>query len=162
MDIRRVLICAIVASLGLCVFLAGCSLIAPKFEKPRLSLSGVQLLEGNLFQQNFLAHLHVQNPNDRELPVNGIQLELSLEGQKVATGVTDRAFTVAPFGQSNFDMVVSANMATGLLKLLKKANRNDGAIDYEMQGSVSLDMAFVQSLPFHERGSFKLDSLKLR
>ena len=33
---------------------AGCSLLTPKFERPTLSVSSVEMVSGNLFQQNFL------------------------------------------------------------------------------------------------------------
>ena len=53
---------------------AGC---APKFERPDLTVSGIEMQGGNLLQQNFLVKFQVQNPNQRALPVNGLHAELT-------------------------------------------------------------------------------------
>ena len=48
--------------LSAALLLAACSLIAPKFEKPNLSVVSIRLVGGNLLQQNFLVKLYIQNP----------------------------------------------------------------------------------------------------
>ena len=53
------------AALTCVSLLAACSLFAPKFERPNLSVMNIQMLDGNFFQQNFLVRLKIQNPNDR-------------------------------------------------------------------------------------------------
>ena len=57
---QRVLLCLLMLCAAAC---------APKFERPVLTVSSVELQHGNLFQQSFLVKFQVQNPNDRELPV---------------------------------------------------------------------------------------------
>ena len=93
---------------ALCLCLIGC---APKFNRPNVSVVDVELRNANLLQQTFAVKLNVQNPNDRALPVKGLHLELSAGGEQFATGVSDHAFVVPPFGESEFDMTVKANMA---------------------------------------------------
>jgi len=41
---------------------------------------GIELVGGNLLQQNFLVKFNVQNPNDRALPVTGLHAELNVLG----------------------------------------------------------------------------------
>jgi hypothetical protein len=53
-------------------------------------------------------------------------------------------------------MTISANMAMALLQL---ANRHADSIDYEVTGAASLDLPFLHDLPFHQTGSFSLNSL---
>src|SRR6202044_4236542 len=106
----------------------------PKFERPVLTVSSVELQSGNLFQQSFLVKFQVQNPNARELPVQGLHAELDVGGQRIASGVSNRAFVVPPMGQSEFDMTITANMA---LMLLRLANQHADSIDYEMTGAAS-------------------------
>ena len=136
----------------LCV--AGC---APKFERPNLTVTGIELQGGNLLQQNFLVKFQVQNPNDRALPVNGLHAELNVAGERIASGVSNRAFVVPPMGEKNFDMTITANMALALLKL---ANQSGDSIDYEVTGAANLDLPFMHDLPFHQSGSLSLKQFR--
>ena len=136
--------------------LAACSLFAPTFERPNLQVIGIQMLDGNFFQQNFLVRLKIQNPNDRALPVNGLNADLKVGGENFANGVSNHAFTVGAFGEVEFEMTVSANMAVALLKLLAKNDKQSEAIDYELSGKVSIDLPFMRSLPFRQNGSYSL------
>jgi LEA14-like dessication related protein len=147
------------SALGLGMLLAllsGCSLFAPKFERPNLSVTNIQLLDGNFFAQNFLVRLKIQNPNNQSLPVNGLNADLKIAGEPFASGVTNRAFTVPAFGETEFEMTVSANMAMGLLKLLAKNQDQRDSIDYQLDGKVSIDRAFMRSIPFHQSGQYSL------
>jgi LEA14-like dessication related protein len=136
--------------------LSACSLVAPKFNRPNVAVIGIEARGGNLLQQNFAVKLNIQNPNDRELPVRGLHVELKVGGVQIATGVSDRAVTVPAFGESEFDMTVSANLALALLKFADKANQRADSIDYELTGEASIDLPFLRNLPFHQTGSFKL------
>jgi LEA14-like dessication related protein len=140
--------------LALLVCLAACS---PKFERPNITVVSIEMQRGNLLQQNFQVKFHIQNPNDRALPVKGLHADLSVGGDRIASGVTDRAFVVPPLGDTDFDMMITANMAMALLKL---ANQHTDSIDYELTGAASFDLAFLNNLPFHQSGSFSLKAFQ--
>jgi len=129
---------------------AACS---AKFERPNLNVVGIDMQSGNLLQQTFLVKFQIQNPNDRALPVSGLHVELHVGGEQIASGVSNRAFVVPAYGQSEFDMTITANMALAMLKL---ANQHADSIDYEVTGAASLDLPFLRNLPFHQNGSFSL------
>jgi len=135
---------------------AGCSLLAPKFQRPTLSVVGVELVSGNLLQQNFRVKLNIQNPNDRALPVSGVHVTLSVGGETLAQGQNDRAFVVPANGNSDFDMSITANVAVAMLKLANSRDKHADAIDYDVSGSASIDLPFMRDLPFHQTGSFAL------
>lgn len=129
---------------------AGCT---PKFERPDLSVTSIEMQGGNLLRQNFLVKFEVQNPNPRALPVSGLHAELNVDGERIASGVSNRSFVVPPMGQMEFDMTITANMALALLQL---SNRHGDSIDYEVTGAASLDLPFMHNLPFRQTGSFSL------
>ena len=134
--------------------LAACSLVAPKYTKPTVTVAGVELRSGNLLQQSFAVRLNIQNPNDRALPVRALHAELSVGGERIAGGESDHAVVVPPFGESEFDLTVTANLGLALLKLLDSANGQADSIDYDLSGVASIDLPFLRSLPFHEAGTF--------
>lgn len=141
----------------LVLLLLGTAACAPKFERPNLTVVGIELQSGSFLQQNFLVKFHIQNPNDRALPVSGLHAELNVGGERIASGVSNRAFVVPPFGETDFDMNITANMA---LALLKFAGTHADSIDYEVTGAASLDLPFVRNLPFRQNGSFSLKAFQ--
>jgi LEA14-like dessication related protein len=141
--------------------LAGCSLMAPKFNRPNVSVESIEMRGGNFLQQTFAVKLNIQNPNDRALPVNGLHAELNVGGEQVASGVSDRAFVVPPFGESQFDMTIKANMALAVLKLANGMNQHADSVDYDLSGAASIDLPFLRDLPFHQTGSFPLNSSQI-
>jgi LEA14-like dessication related protein len=148
---------ALLSVLALPLALGACSALAPKFTKPNVSVTSIEMRGGNLLTQNFAVKLNIQNPNDRALPVRGLSVQMSVGGEQIATGVSDHAVIVPPFGAADFDMTITANMALALLKLNDRLNQHAGSIDYELAGSASLDLPFLRNLPFRQTGSFALN-----
>src|SRR5882724_4469307 len=146
--------------IGWSLCLVACSLMAPKFERPTLSVTGIELVNGNLLQQHFRVKFNIQNPNDRALPVSGLHASLSVAGEHIAQGQNDRAFVVLAKGDVDFDMMITANMALALLTLAKRTDQHADSIDYEVSGSASIDLAFLRDLPFHQTGSLSLKGMK--
>jgi LEA14-like dessication related protein len=135
--------------------LLGACALAPKFEAPQLSVTDVQVLSADLLQQKLRVRMHVQNPNDRPLPIKGIVYTIEVEGQQFASGESVASFVVPALGESDFDMNVTANLASTLMKLLARGG-SAGSVAYHLSGKVSLSEGFLRSIPFDQKGSFKL------
>ena len=136
------------AALGL----TGCSLFVPKLEKPTLSVVSVHMLKSDLWHQELKLRMRVQNPNDRALPVKGLWYELDVDDQELAHGMSGDSFVVPALGEAEFDMSVSANMASMLFKVLSQSGNQ---VDYRLKGKIALSAGLFRSIPFNEQGSFK-------
>jgi LEA14-like dessication related protein len=136
------------AALGL----SGCSLFVPKLEKPDLSVVCVKMLKSDLWHQELKLRMRVQNPNDRALPVKGLTYELEVDDQELAHGMSGDSFVVPARGEAEFDMSVSANMASVLIKVLSQGG---SPVDYRIKGKIALSAGWLRSIPFNEQGTFK-------
>ena len=131
----------------------------PKLEPPNLSIINIEMLEtSSLFTQRMKVRVHVQNPNDIELPIRGVSATLEIQGEKLATGVAGDPFTVPAFGEGEFDLMVDASVARVVIGMLGKGKADQmmqEGLDYRLKGKVSLSSGMIRSLPFDERGTFK-------
>jgi LEA14-like dessication related protein len=145
--------------LGACtvaLLLGGCAL-TPKLTPPTLTVVDVQLQGSDLWEQHLKVRMHVQNPNDRALPIKGLEYTLQVEGQQFASGESAASFIVPARGEAQFDMNVTTNLAGTLLKLLARgSDTRSQSVAYRLTGKVSLSEGLLRSLPFDERGEFKL------
>lgn len=135
--------------------LCACAL-APKLEPPKLSIVGVQVVSGELWVQHLKVRMHVHNPNDRELPVKGLEYTIEIAGEQFASGESAASFVVPPRGDAEFDTNVTTNLAGAVLKLLARGpNALAEEVPYRLSGKVSLASGLWRSIPFDEHGSFR-------
>ncbi len=135
--------------------LAACAL-APEFEAPKLSISGLEVVSAELWVQHLKVRMHVHNPNDRELPVKGLEYAIEIAGEEFASGASAESFVVPAHGDAEFDTNVTTNLAGAVLKLLGRGpNAFTEEVPYRLSGKVSLAAGLWRSIPFDERGTFK-------
>ncbi len=148
----RAALCAVM------LLLAGCAL-KPQLEAPRLTLMSVSMTSADMFNQQFIVRMHVQNPNDRDIPVNGIDYELFLEGDSFAEGVVNKPFVIPALGETEFDLPVRTNFVSSLGRLVSRLQGRK-EVNYEIQGNVLTKVGVFNKIPFRERGSVDLATLK--
>jgi LEA14-like dessication related protein len=154
---KRSLAAALLCALSLC--LTACSTLGPKIEVPRLSLVSVAMTSADIFNQQFVVRLNVENPNDRELPIKSIDYKLFLEGDSFSEGVSNKPFTVPAKGDTDFDMIVRTNFVSGAGRLLSRLNgRNQ--VQYVVEGKLLTDLSMAKKIPFQESGTVSLKVLR--
>jgi LEA14-like dessication related protein len=142
-----------------CAFLASCSAFAPKIETPRLSVISVGMMSADIFNQQFRVRMHVQNPNDRDIPVNGLDYKLFLEGDSFAEGVSNQAFVIPALGETEFDLTVRTNFVSSIGRLVSRLNGRT-QVNYVLEGKVLTDIGMFNKVPFRESGSVDLLTMK--
>jgi len=139
--------------------LGACAGLMQKLEPPRVSLSGLEPEEFGLFEQRYLLRLRVQNPNDVELPIAGMDFRLYLNGEEFASGVSDRQVTVPAFGEQLIEARVTSSLA-GIIEQLRRMNRTEEQVfSYRLAGHVKLLNRPVK-YPFDYRGEIDLTEMQ--
>lgn len=139
----------------LLLLVAGCSTLAPKLQAPRLSILNIEILKSDLLQQQLRVRMRVQNPNDRALPISSITYAIEVAGEEFAHGDSDRNFIVPALGETEFDVNVTANAASLLLRLAGGGTRNR-ELEYRLVGKVSLSSGLLRNIPFEQKGVLPL------
>jgi len=142
----------LLAAGALCL-LASCSSL--KLEAPELTIVRIDVVKADLFEQQLNVRMLVQNPNDRSLPVRSITYQMEVAGEAFAHGESEKNFEVPALGSTEFDVGVTANAASALLKLATGGKKLD-AVEYRMVGKVSLASGMIRTIPFDKKGVLKL------
>jgi len=140
--------------LALVALLPGCTSLGGDLVAPRLSLVGVQMLSTDMFAQKFKVRVLVQNPNDLELPVRGIEYQIIMMGDSFADGTSSDVFLLPARGEAEFDMLVTTNFVSSFGRLLSRAGGGKlENIEYEVSGKIFVDKGVLRRIPFNHRGT---------
>ena len=142
------------AAVAAALALAGCSVLWTHWQAPTLTVVNIQLGHSDLWQQHLQVRMSVHNPNERELPVQGLSYNLDVNGEECAHGESGASFVVPARGDAEFDMSVTANAAAVLLRVF--GHGNAPALQYRIRGKVELSSGLLRSVPFDQHGELAL------
>jgi LEA14-like dessication related protein len=145
----RVLFLAACAAL-----VAACTSMPSNLRAPTCELVGVQILSTDMFAQRFKVRLRVDNPNDIELPVTGLEFTVFMAGDRFAEGMGNEQFVLPAKGNAEFDMLVTTNFVSSFGRLLSRtSNGKLEDVEYEIVGKIAVDKGVVRKIPFNHRGT---------
>ncbi len=140
--------------LALLVAVSGCASFGPKLQSPQLSLVAIQILSGDMFAQRFKVRVKVENPNDLEVAVSGIEYKIFLMGDSFAEGASDQGFVLPAKGEAEFDMTVNTNFVSSLGRLVSRMGGGKlENVEYEIAGTLRLQKGLMRTIPFSHSGT---------
>ncbi len=143
----------------LCVaFMTGCSGMLRKPEPPSVTLSDIQLQDMTLFEQRYQLQLRVQNPNDFDLPIEGLKCTLYINEREFATGVGASEVTVPRFGEALVAVNVVSNLQSVLEQFRSVGDLAAKPVGYRLIGKLSVG-GYPSALPFEYEGNLDLGKL---
>lgn len=141
---------------GVAVLVSACAVM--HLQAPDITPTAVELTDVQLNEQHFKVTLHVQNPNDRALPIKYVKCALAVEGVEIGRGESVTAFNVPAHGETDFDMMVTTNIASSVPDLLIKVVRGGQLPSYRLSGTVNPDIAYLPPIPFSKSGTIQIPS----
>ena len=139
----------------LAVLVTGC-VGQPTLVAPELEAAGVRLESVGLLQQQFLVTLRVYNPNTVPLPIKHIDYKFDLGGSRLAQGESAVAFSIPSHESKDFDLRMRTDLLSSARSLQKWLSGSPEDIDYEISGSVKVDIPFLKPFPFEQKGKIPL------
>lgn len=137
------------------LLIIGCAWVPARVEPPSVHIADIRLLGASLFEQRYALSLRVQNPNDFDLPINGLSYEVELNDRLFATGASSHAVTVPRFGSALIE-VEGVSTLPDLLRQYRQLARGELAgLHYRLKGTLSL-RGGRGPIPFDYRGEIGL------
>lgn len=161
----RMIAALLIFFIGGAALLSGCSLINSmippkiKLEKPRLTLLDVHLLKKTKsapMAPRFRVRLKVENPNNIEVPIGGIDFRLELQGMTLANGVGAEFFTIPAKGDTEFDVDVSTEVMKAMKQVSALLKSGEAKVEYRIVGRIHVEIPYVGAVPFDKKGLLQL------
>jgi len=139
----------------LCLLLGGC--VGFGLERPRVTLSDIEVKDARALEQVFEVKLRIQNPNDTELTISGLAFDVELNDVQFASGVSGERVVVPRFGSAVMTAEAVSGIADILRQIGKLAEGGLTSVSYRIKGKIYLG-SWLQRLAFEEKGEIKLPS----
>lgn len=129
--IRLPLMFLLALGLGACASLGG-------RDPLRIDLAGLEPLPGQGLEVRFAVRLRLQNPNDSAVDFNGVALDLEVNGQPLASGVSDQSGSVPRFGETLISVPVSISAFSAMRQAWGVAGHQPGqGLPYVLRGKLA-------------------------
>ncbi|MDM8348164.1 LEA type 2 family protein [Pseudomonas sp. sp1636] len=122
---------------SLLLSLAACSSLGQR-DPLRIDLVGLEPLAGEGLEMRFAVKLRVLNPNDAAIDYNGVALDLEVNGQPLASGVSDQRGQVPRFGEALISVPVSISAFSAVRQAWGAAGYTPGqGLPYQLHGKLA-------------------------
>ena len=139
---------AVILSL-LLLSLSACALF-PHRDPLNINVVGIEPLQSQDMEVRFAVKIRVQNPNDTAIDYNGVALDLEVNGQPLASGVSDQSGSIARFSETVLTVPVSVSAFSVLRQTLgltrtQTLNNLPYVLHGKLAGGLFGTMRFVDS-----------------
>ncbi len=139
--------------IGLVLALAACAPI-DRAEPPDVSVADIKMLPGGLFEQRFQLELRVTNPNNFDLPLEGLSFKLALNDKPFAQGVSGESVTVPRLGEARIPVVASTTVLDIMQQVLSLGQNTD--LTYRLEGLAYIEGVGSHAVPYERSGKLQV------
>jgi LEA14-like dessication related protein len=130
--------------------LVGCAGMGQQVEPPEVFVVGLEPLPGGNLEGRFRIDLRIQNPNDFELEIDGLDFDLHLNGVRLTRGLSDEVVRIPRLGEA----VVEVTATTTVFDLVRQVINVPSleGMEYQVSGRVFLSDPPRGPVEFHRSG----------
>ncbi|KQV22009.1 hypothetical protein ASC74_16530 [Pseudomonas sp. Root329] len=105
-------------SLSLLLLCLNACALLPNRDPLNINVVGFEPLQSQDMEVRFAVKIRVQNPNETAINYNGVALDLEVNGQPLASGVSDQSGSIARFSETVLTVPVSVSAFSVLRQTL--------------------------------------------
>ena len=126
----------LLATLLIASALSSCASLAPR-DPLRIDLVGLEPLPAQGMEMRFAVVLRVQNPNDAAIDYDGLALQLDVNDQPLASGVSDQSGQVPRYGEALLRIPLTISAFSVLRQAWAASGYPNGrGLPYELRGKL--------------------------
>ena len=145
--------------LGLTLGLSACAGLRTR-DPVRFNVVGLEPMLGAGMEMRLNLKVRLQNPNEQAIDYDGIAVELDVDKQTFASGVSTAKGSVPRYGETLLEIPVSVSALTAVRQAIAMLERrNLDSVPYELRAKLGGSLFSGQR--FTERGTLKLPALRL-
>lgn len=142
-------------ALALILLAAACATVIRT--PPSVSLAGVDLESIGLFEQRYVLQLRLRNPNDADIPIEGLSFDVEVNGMHFASGLSNAVVRVPRLGEALVEVPATSNLGAFLRQWRELRQGGRDSLDYRIKGSVRV--TGYGAIPFDHKGEVPLPNL---
>ncbi len=119
---------------------------------PAVHLVKVEVVRAKLLEQKFILHFRVDNPNDSELTVRGLEYRIHLADMLLAEGEHEHWFSVGPKHSAYFKVPIRTNLWPKVKDVVKMLKKSDQQIPYRLQGEMETGLFIAHYVHLERNG----------
>ena len=117
--------------------LGGCaSWFSSDAPDPEVHLVKVEVVRAKLMEQRFVLHFRIDNRNDSDLTVRGLEYRIHLGNILLAEGEHEHWITVGPKGSRFYKVPIRTNLWPKVKDLVKQLKSAEQGIPYRLEGEM--------------------------
>jgi len=145
---------------GMVLIFYGCAGPGKRLESPRVKIADIQVKELKAFESVFQIELRVINPNDVSIDIKGIDCELEIGDEHLASGVSKTATNIPAFGTDT----ITVDVYSSVVDIVKSVIGLQGKekLKYKIKGRVHLGggLSVSSAIPFKSEGELSFQGMK--
>ncbi|MCY0108778.1 LEA type 2 family protein [Pseudomonas monsensis] len=140
-------------TLMLTLSLGGCaSWFSDDSVDPAVHLVNVEVVRAKLLEQKFILHFRIDNPNDSDLTVRGLEYRIHLGDLLLAEGEHEHWFTVGPKRSAYFKVPIRTNLWPQVKEVVKMLKNSNQPIPYRLQGEMETGLFIAHYVHLERNG----------
>ena len=133
--------------------LGGCaSWFSDESVDPAVHLVKVEVVRAKLLEQKFILHFRIDNPNDSDLTVRGLEYRIHLSQFLLSEGESDQWFSVDPKSSGYFQVPIRTNLWQHLREVVKLLKKPEQPIPYRLEGVLQTGLFFGKDVHLSRYG----------
>lgn len=128
---------ALILFLCLC-YLPSCGNVRPDEQLPVVNVSYLKPLPSQGIAPVFEVGLHIINPSNSTLKIDGISYTIKLEGQRVLVGVANDLPDIGPYSEGDTAIRATTDMVGSFLLITKLMREKQESIHYEFSARLGV------------------------
>ncbi|APC14334.1 hypothetical protein BLL42_00745 [Pseudomonas frederiksbergensis] len=134
--------------------LSACALL-PHRDPLNINVVGIEPLQNQDMEVRFAVKLRLQNPNETPINYNGVALSLEVNGQPLASGVSDQTGSIPRFSEAIITVPVSISAFSVLRQTLGLSQTQSlDNLPYVLRGKLSGGL--TGTMRFVDKGTLNL------